>query len=586
MNFFRSSRGKVVTGVVLVLALFLVRPGVQRLRARIVTSISLALGRPVDVGSVSLRLLPQPGFELENFVVHEDPEFGAEPVLQSSEVVANLRVSSLLRGRLEISRLGFTEPSINLVRNSEGRWNLEKLIERAAKTPVAPTARTRGEARPAFPYIEADHSRINFKLGQEKKPYSLTEATFALWQESENTWGVRLKAQPMRTDFNLSDTGVLEVDGSWGRSENLHETPVQFAAQWDGGQLGQVTKLALGQDKGWRGTVRLAAKFTGKPSDLTVNTEGSIEDFRRYDISGDQFVRLAAQCSGHYSTTDHLLSGLDCHAPVGDGSVALSGSVAPLPGAHAYDLTMIARNLPLQHLVDFVRKIKKNIPPDIAAAGSLGATVTLRGAAAPGMLPVWQGSGTVLALNVRSPVANSRVAVEKIPFTVSSNGDGERRNYESMSEPRVSVGPFSIALGRPSNANVRGQFSRSGYHFQVQGDSEVQRLLEVARTLGVPAPQPAADGEARINLYIDGNWTGFAAASVTGTAQLHSVRARVRGLNQPIEIASANIELTPTDRGRAKVDRIPGGDHVAGIAHRSETMSELATLRHALRPSY
>ena len=218
--------------MVLVLALFLVRPGAQRLRTRIVRSISLALGRPVDVGSVTLRLLPQTGFDLENFVVHEDPEFGAEPVLQSSDVMATVRVSSLLRGRLEIARLSLTEPSINLVRNSEGRWNLEKLVERAASTPVAPTSKTRREARPGFPYIEADHGRINFKFGQEKKPYALTEANFALWQDSENTWGMRLKAQPMRTDFNLSDTGLLALDGSWQRSADLHETPVQFALQW------------------------------------------------------------------------------------------------------------------------------------------------------------------------------------------------------------------------------------------------------------------------------------------------------------------------------------------------------------------
>ena len=127
-----------VIGIVVVLALFLIRPGASRLRTRIVRSISLALGRPVDVGSVTLRLLPQPGFDLENFVVHEDPEFGAEPVLQSADVVATVRVSSLLRGRLEIARLSLTEPSLNLVRNSEGRWNLEKLVERAASTPVAP----------------------------------------------------------------------------------------------------------------------------------------------------------------------------------------------------------------------------------------------------------------------------------------------------------------------------------------------------------------------------------------------------------------------------------------------------------------
>ena len=53
----------------------------------------------------------------------------------------------------------------------------------------------------------------------------------------------------------------------------------------------------------------------------------------------------------------------------------------------------------------------------------------------------------------------------------------------------MDVGPFNLALGRPSNATVRGQFSRSGYNFLVQGDAEVQRLLEVARTVGLPAPQ-------------------------------------------------------------------------------------------------
>lgn len=554
MRFLRSSRGRVVAGIVLVLALFLVRPGAQRLRTRIVRSISLALGRPVDVGSVTLRLLPQPGFELENFVVHEDPEFGAEPVLQSSDVVATVRVSSLLRGRLEIARLSLTEPSINLVRNGEGRWNLEKLVERAASTPVAPTAKTRTEIRPGFPYIEADHGRINFKFGQEKKPYSLIEANFALWQDSENTWGMRLKAQPMRTDFNLSDTGLLAIDGSWQRSANLHETPVQFSAQWKGAQLGQVTKLTLGQDKGWRGGVRLTATLTGTPKDLKIETDGSIEDFRRYDISGDQALRLAAQCSGRYSSTDHVISGIDCRAPVGDGGIALHGRIAPMPGARAYDLTLLVQNLPIQPLVEFARRVKKNVPTDILATGKLDASISLQSTTTSTRNgPVWQGGGEVLALNVRSPLTNTRLALDKIPFTLSSSEDLEKNLraegggsvIPSRISPRVDVGPFNLALGRPSNAVVRGEFSRSGYSFLVQGDSDVQRLLEVARTVGLPTPQPAATGEARISLHVGGSWAGFAAAAVTGSAQLLSVRAKVRGLNTPVEISSANVELTP-----------------------------------------
>ena len=561
MKFLRSSRGRVVAGIVLVLLLFLVRPGAQRLRARIVRSISLALGRPVDVGSVTLRLLPQPGFDLENFVVHEDPDFGAEPVLQSADVVATVRMSSLLRGRLEIARLSLTEPSINLARNSEGRWNLEKLVERAANTPVAPTAKTRSEARPGFPYIEADHGRINFKFGQEKKPYSLTEANFALWQDSENTWGMRLKAQPMRTDFNLSDTGLLVLEGSWQRSANLHDTPVQFTMQWEGAQLGQVTKLTLGQDKGWRGGVHLSAKVTGTPNDLTVKAEGSVEDFRRYDISANQDLRLAARCISHYSSTDHVLSGMACNAPVGEGTVALNGSIAPMFGARAYDLTMLVQDVPLQSLVEFTRRVKKNVPTEIVATGKLDANISVR-RSGPSTAALWQGGGEVLGLNLRSPLTNTRLALDRIPFNVSSSDDteieqraegGRGSAISAGVDPRVDVGPFNLALGRPAKATVRGQFSRSGYNFLVQGEAEVQRLFEVARTIGLPALPSTADGEARINLHVGGSWAGFAAASVTGTAQLMAVHAKVRGLNTPVEIASASVELVP---GRTEIRKL------------------------------
>jgi hypothetical protein len=583
LKFLISRRGRVIAGVVLVLALFLARPGAQRLRTRIVRSISLALGRQVDVGRVTLRLLPQPGFELEGFVVHEDPAFGAEPVLQSSDVVALVRVSSLLRGRLEIARLSLAEPSLNLVRNAEGRWNLENLLERAAKTPVAPTAKARNEVRPGFPYIEADHGRINFKFGQEKKPYTLTEANFALWQDSENTWGVRLKAQPMRTDFNLSDTGLLEVEGSWQRAANLHQTPLQFTVQWEGAQLGQVTKLTLGQDKGWRGAIGLSASLTGTPEDLTVATDTTVQDFRRYDIASDKALRLAASCSGHYSSSDHVVSKIACHGPVGDGGITVNGRVVLLSAARAYDLTLLAEKVPIQPLVELARRMKKNVPADIVAAGRLDAEVTLR-QDATGIGSAWDGGGAVVGLNVRSLINNTNLSLERIPFVVSSGSDlasssglsssglsnsgssnsgserGRARHTQVAVLPRVDVGPFNLGLGGPATATVHGQFSRSGYSLVVQGDAEVQRLLDVARTAGLPPPQLAASGEARINLGVGGSWSDFAAPMVTGTAVLNSVHARLRGLNEPVEVTAANLSLTPDVTEVRKLTVIAAGN--------------------------
>lgn len=547
MRFLRSRRGLVAISLALLLGLFLIRPGVGRLRTRIAGSISLAVGRTVEIGSVSLRLLPQPGFDLGNFVVYDDPSFSAEPMLQAQEVTAVLRVRSLLRGRLEIARLSLSGPSLNLVRDSEGRWNLESLLERAALTPVAPTNKDKAEARPAFPYIEADRGRINLKVGPEKKPYALTEAEFGLWQDSENAWAMRLKAQLVRTDFNLNDTGLLRVNGTWQRASSLRQTPLQFSIQWENAQLGQVSKLAYGKDKAWRGELRFNATLAGTPADLRITTNASVQDFRRYDISGGDALQLTAHCSSHYSTVNRILSEIACQAPVGQGSVTLDGAVAGLRGARSYDLTLIARDVPMQALVALTRRAKKDLPDDLMASGKLDGHARLQRNDSNGVL-TWNGGGETSGFRLESKLTDTSLNLEHIPFAISlgagPKGKPRPNAAQPVLEPHLNFGPFALVLGKTTPATMGGWVSRSGYSFGVQGDAQVQKLLQVARTIGLRAPQPAADGAARIDLQIAGSWTGFAPSIAVGKAQLKAVRAELRGVNAPLEIASANLLLT------------------------------------------
>ncbi len=536
MRFLRSRRGMIVLGLVLLAGICLVRPGANWLRARIVTSISLALERSVDVSSVSLRFLPQPGFDLGNFVVHDSPEFGAEPVLRAQEVTALLRISSLLRGRLEIATLSLTEPSLNLVRNPEGHWNLENLVERADKISAAPTGKAKTEKRPAFPYIEARHGRVNFKFGPEKKPYALTDADFSLWQDSENTWSMRLKAQPTRTDFNLSDTGILRVTGSWQRAGALRDTPLQFTFLWDRAQLGQLTKLTYGSDKGWRGTVRIAAGLSGTPAHLAVTTEAAAEDFRRYDIQGGGAVRLAAHCTAQYSSIDNTLFDGSCTAPMTDGAILLTGRVANPLGPRSYDLVLKAESVPMQPLASLARHAKLGLPDDLVATGKLNATVKI---VSPGQerktSSGWQGGGEIIGFRLRDGVNSTDLTPSDVSFTIASDGMA----------PRVTVNPFRLPLGHLVPAVLQGTFSHDDYDFELKGEAQLQRLLQAAKTVGIPTLQTAAEGSAKLDVRIAGTWARFAPAEITGNAHLHSVRARMRALDVPFDIVVAEINLGP-----------------------------------------
>jgi hypothetical protein len=564
---FPSKRRVAAVSVVILLVLFLVRPGVSRLKTRIANSISGAVARPVEIGSVHLRLLPRPGFDLENLVIHEDPAFGAEPMLRAPEVTALVRLTSLVRGRLDISRLELTEPSLNLVRREDGRWNWEALLERTERSPLAPTAKSKRELRPGFPYIEASSGRINFKAGAEKKPYALLNADFALWQESENEWGVRLRAEPVRTDMSLTDAGLLRMNGTWQRAGSLRETPLQFSLEWQHAQLGQLSKLVSGNDKGWRGDLRVEATLSGTPAAMQATADASIRDFHRYDISSIGGLTLAAHCDGKYSSADEMVHEILCSGPVGNGMVTLHGNVGG-PRARKLDLSLNVEDVPVNAVAQLARRAKKNLPTDLLATGSVQGNFGVKEDEASALGPEFSGRGEISNLRLQSASTNVELASESVPFGLNSDGStfmnsasgkALRRVHAEIlpasNELHIEYGPFPVALGRPVPVQAQGWVGRSGYAMVVRGDGEVSHMLRMATLLGLQAVKAGAEGTAQMDLQIAGSWAGNAPGSpssfllpkITGTLQLHNVRATARGLNGAIEISSAELKLLPDE---------------------------------------
>jgi hypothetical protein len=556
-----SSKRRVgLVAALVLLVLFLFRPGASRLKSRIITSLSSAVGRSVDLSSVHIRLLPRPGFELENLVVYDDPSFGSEPMLRAGEVTADLRLSSLLRGRLEVAKLDLTEPSLNLVHQTGGGWNVETLLERSAHMPLAPTGKAKSEPRPGFPYIEASAGRINFKNGAEKKRYALTNADFALWQESENAWGVRLKAQPFRSDMNLNDTGLLQVSGTWQRSESFRDTPLQLSLEWSQAQLGQVTKFFTGNDQGWRGDLRFDATVTGTPAALKISSVVLADDFRRYDITIEKSLRLAVGCDAEYNAQERAFHQIACSAPVGPGSVTIAGE-AKLFGNRRYALDVTAAKVPASAIGALARRVKKDLPDDLALEGNLQGQVSISGNTESGVGPRAEGHGEIAGLRVSSASGKAELGPVTIPINVATTVSDSRRGGAKTQTPRgihAEFGPF-VLEHRAGAASVHGWADRWGYDFNVQGDAEVGRSLRVARLFGLRTVRSQAEGTAQLDLQIGGSWAaengvaGFGSSQVTGSAILRNVHVGLRGTAEPVEITSAEMQLLP---GEVRVGKL------------------------------
>jgi AsmA-like C-terminal region len=382
---------------------------------------------------------------------------------------------------------------------------------------------------------------------------------------------VRLKAEPLRTDMNLSDTGLLRMDGTWQRAGSLRETPLQFSLEWDRVQLGQLTKLISGNDKGWRGEVRLEATLSGMPASMRVAGDASIRNFHRYDISSSEGLGLTAHCDGRYSSADEAMHEILCTGPVGDGMITLRGE-AGLPGIHKVDLTLNAEEVPVGAVAQLARRAKKGIPADLVSGGSVQGRFAVKEDGPSARGAEFQGQGEITNLRLQSANAKVDFAPGNIPFTLNS-GRGtyapskgkSLQRVEAQVSPRpdelhIEYGPFPVALGRPIAAQARGWLARSGYGISLRGDGEVSRALRLASLLGLPAVKANVEGVAQMDLQIAGSWagnvsgsTGFSSPEVTGTVQLHNVHATVRGTNGPIEISSANLKLLPDE---VRVERL------------------------------
>ena len=306
-----------VAVVAAILLLIFIPPliNANRYQRQIAHSIGASLGRPVHLDNASLHLLPVPGLTLSNFVVSEDPAFGSEPTIRANTVEATLRLGSLWRRPVEFSTVRFVEPSVNLVRNAQGRWNLGDVLLHATHVDTAPTVQTHAGPAPRFPYIEATGGRINIKLGDEKLPFSLTDTEFALWLPSPSQWRVRLKGEPARTDTNLNDPGTLRIEGDLQRAETTNGIPVDLHATWHDAPLGEASRLVNGDDMGWRGILNLDATVAGTLNQAQFGAKLTLGSLRRAEFAATQPLDLQITCGASLVAAEASMNQLRCSMP-------------------------------------------------------------------------------------------------------------------------------------------------------------------------------------------------------------------------------------------------------------------------------
>ncbi len=548
------TRKKIIVVLIVVLALGIFLPpniNGARFSKRLASALSTSLGRQVKIGSVKYRLFPRPGFDLYNFQVMDDPAFSNEPLLLCGKVTADLRLTSLWQGRLEIANLKLTDdnapPSLNLV-YSAGHWNLESLLLRVEQVPTDPTAKRSAGQRARFPYIEASAGRINVKVGPEKKPYALINTDFAFWLASEGTWHVRLEGHPVRTDMNLNDTGTVKLEGDLKRAANLLDIPVKLQVSWQKAPLGQFSSLVAGQDKGWRGILNGSAQLAGPLRDLQITATADLNNLRRYDINRDNMPQLGTRCLGEYK---QAVLDLKCDTELETGGLVLTGQI--YPGTQSYDLSLTATRVPLSMLATLARHTLHSLPDDLTATGDIpNAAFAFHCHAG---VRDWHGTGVSAPFLLQTSVVDKPFPVSRVRFhvgqadTPASLVAQQTKSGQPTAafEPNaLTVDSFSVQLGPSATLEVQGNLNGKGYWMGAKGMVPLERLLALGRASGFQSKIANTTASAQIDLNISGPWVNFAPPKVHGTAHLQNVATWISGLKDRMVLTEADAQLTDT----------------------------------------
>uniref|UniRef100_E6QK75 AsmA domain-containing protein n=1 Tax=mine drainage metagenome TaxID=410659 RepID=E6QK75_9ZZZZ len=573
-------------GLVVLLGLALVLPSVVsigRYRRTVTGVMARSLGRPVHLSGVEWRLLPSPAFVLHDLTVSEDPAFGAEPILFARTVVASVDIFSLWGGHPVFSRISVDEASLNMVRNDQGRWNVESLITGPAQETLTAAARRPARKPAQLPYLEATNTRVNLKHGYEKSPFSIVNADLSFWQDGPGRWRVRLRGQPVRTDINLSreadaGTGEVRMEGSLDAAPEIRQMPLHLQLAWREAQLGQLTRLILGTDAGWRGDLTADLEVTGTAETAQTRARLLATGVHRAEFEPDSPLDFDSNCSFVYQHSANALHQVACDTQIANGHLLVK---AEFPGAGSEpQVEFQSEKIPLQAGLDLLRTVRSDFAPGVAARGEINgmlkyagqsahpagteraqvdnavrshrsAAVTaaekLRGVSSPAL----SGSLSIDGGDLRGGGFENPLPLPKVVFTPTPTQHTELTAKFSLSGKSATK---SVDAEQQPPLSVRLALNLAGYHAAITGSSSIHRMRTLSKAFGMGLEGEAdgfTAGSADLDINAAGPWLtpmtpdsmGAAAAIWSGTLQLHHARWQAPYLARPVELPQGVVAL-------------------------------------------
>jgi AsmA family/AsmA-like C-terminal region len=509
-----------------------------RYRPLLKAGLERSLHRNVALGHIALHFFPHLGFTVDNVVVDEDPAFGLEPFVRVDRIDCDLRWRSLWSSHLYFGTLKLSNPSINLVRNSEGRWNIENLLLQSGIKAQA-SGIARAEAAPANLAVEIEGARVNFKIGENKKPFAVVDARAHLdFDYGSDRVDFRMAGDPARTDMEYPTPGLVELDGSWSPARTSGHA-LDATLRMQGALLYDWIPLLTGKNPEVYGVMNSTIHLSGTLRQIKYSGESQLSQLHRWEkLPSSNDLPCVLRFRGQFDRDKEGLqiSGMDL--AFADSQIHLEGSIANITSRPDFDLVVAFERTQLQDLLRLGGRILGN-QAAWKLTGRLNGMISVQGP--------WSGKrygGFLNAQEVRLETTSGSFPVSDVAIRIV-------RSSIRLSPARVLLAPGVEVVAEGSlrhispDQSTRHTTAHPAYELTLSSQTvNLSSLMHFGRALGLLRPGALeAEGIGSFTLHLAGGAWPWSRPSVTAQASVRSARVVVLGLSEKLNIPRARVQV-------------------------------------------
>jgi AsmA protein len=533
-----------VCGVVAVLIALIIPSliSIDKFRPQIETKLKEKLGREVKLGALKLHIIPL-SVSIESITVAESPRFpSSRPFATANNVAASVQLFSLLRGEPVLDSLSMSRPSIELIRDANGVWNVSTLgsgssggsesaftLRKLTITDGQVGVTDQSANKPRTTY---DHIDLELRDFTPKGKFHV-ELAANLPGEGEQLASLDADVGPMQQ----GDAAATPIDGRL----SLKQVSLSGFSRFMQNTIPPDTNAVVSGDAevktessiiACKGNLRLEyTVIRGNRLEYPIDAKLDLEADRKQDIIRIRSVDLK----------------------LGDTPVSIKGQIDAGKAPNSVDVQLRTQNAAITEIARLAGSFGVGFNPKYQFKGNITADVRAQG---PTDAP--QLSGTVSANGVEVSGGEIKQAVSVPQIRLDLAPDAIRSNpFTAQSgSTRLDV-TFALSQYTSKNRNIDATLKTDG--------ANIAELLNMAKAYGVDAAEGASgNGQLSLNVHVQGPVAEADKLVYSGSGKISGATLSTPSLTKPLAIRNADIRFAQNAASLDNLDASLASTNVRG----------------------